>query len=169
MMQYRFDIRTPVRRILSSLVVYVILLVLLGVSVFAGDLPVSGQILAGVVALVLTMGMFMTLMQRFWVDGPQIRVRTRFGNVYTINCGEIVEICCSQSESTKQGPLFFITITTAQKTFTVDAKKDGFDCLAGYLLDQLVAGRIQTTAVSEGCQQMLMRYREGVFAEKRSA
>lgn len=167
MIEYRFKVASPWHHQL---------LVWIPVSMFAFLLISMGLIVGypvqciGMTAVVLLLGLFASLstgLLCIQVNGTTISVRTSFGKRYEMRCEDISKVVCTQRDSVKYGQLFYLTVATPQREFTLDGHMTGFDTMAGYILAQLENGNIKQTAVSKSCEEQLQKYQKGIFKRKR--
>lgn len=160
MTNHHFKIRTTFRSLLGLYISCVIIILMLIVPTVLLEIPVGAQMFSYIFCFLMLVAMVTTTLLCFSVDGTDIKVRTWYGKRYQVSCSKIKKIFCNQTQSTKQGIRYSITITTEHHEFTVDGRLNGFSAFACYLLDMLETGEIKSSAASESCRKTLRRYQK---------
>jgi len=87
-----------------------------------------------------------------------ISVRTRIGRCYSFTISEITKIVCDIYFDKEYGEAGIIRIEIANRKFEIRQTMDGFQEMAGYILEKLESGEINETAISVQCKRKLSKY-----------
>jgi len=85
-----------------------------------------------------------------------ISVRTKIGRCFSFNISEITKIVCDVYD-TEDRQVGIIRIEIENRKFEMEQTMDGFQEMAGYILEKLESGEINETAVSVYCKRKLSK------------
>jgi len=100
-----------------------------------------------------------SLLFKVEVIDSTISVRTRIGRCYTFTISEITKIVCDIYNDKEYGDAGIISIETATRKFEIRQTMNGFQEMAGYILEKLESGEINEAAVSVYCKRKLSKYK----------
>lgn len=89
------------------------------------------------------------------VSGSNISVRTRMGKRFNFSVSEITNVDSDIFTDKQMRPRYTITIYTATNKLRIHYRMNGYQEMAGYLLDKLDSGEIDQNAISTGCKRVL--------------
>ena len=92
------------------------------------------------------------------VYDDSIYVRTRGGKKYSFTWLEIDDIECTKRNSTKFGPLYYITLSAKSHELILEHTMLNFDKMAGLILEKYGNGEIKSAALSGKEKTMLQHF-----------
>ncbi len=144
--------------------VFIVLFILIEAALIGLSLNVSQrEAILGMVISVLFFVLCFTaeltsLLFRVQVSDSIISVRKKTGRSFNIHISEITKIVCETGFDKEHGHIGEITIKTANRKLEIDQTMNGFQEMAGYILEKLVSGEINEAAVSAHCKTRLSKY-----------
>jgi len=132
---------------------------LIGMSLNVGQREAVLGIVISVMFFVVCFAAELTsLLFKVQVIDSIISVRTRIGRCYRIHISEITKIVSETGFDKEHGQIGGITIKTANRKVEMDQTMNGFQEMAGYILEKLESGEINEAAVSVHCKKRLRKY-----------
>ena len=99
------------------------------------------------------------LLFKVQVIDSTISVRTQIGRCFSFAISEITKIVCDIYFDKEYGEAGIIRIEIANRKFEIRQTMDGFQEMAGYILEKLESGEMNETAVSAKCKRKLIKYK----------
>ena len=111
---------------------------LIGLSLNADQRSaIMGMVIAVMFFLLCFAAELTSLLFKVQVIDSIISVRTRIGRCYNIHISEITKIVCETGFDKEHGHIGEITIKTANRKLEIDQTMNGFQEMAGYILEKL--------------------------------
>jgi len=118
-----------------------------------------GRIFSVALFVICFSGVLASLLFKVEVIDSTISVRTRIGRRFSFTISEISKIVCDIYFEKEYGEAGIIRIETANRKFEIRQTMNGFQEMAGYILEKLESGEINEAAVSAYSKRKLSKYK----------
>ena len=120
---------------------------------------VLGRVLSIVYFVIFFTLVLTYLLFKVEVIDSTISVRTKIGKCYSFTISEITKIVCDMFYDRQYRQVGIIRIEIAHRKFEIEQTMDGFQEMAGYILEKLESGEINEAAVSANVMRKLRKYK----------
>ena len=120
---------------------------------------VLGRVLSIVYFVIFFTLVLTYLLFKVEVIDSTISVRTQIGRCFSFAISEITKIVCDIFYDSDDRQVGIIRIEIANRKFEIEQTMDGFQEMAGYILEKLESGEINEAAVSENVMRIISKYK----------